>query len=67
LEGGYVANQLLEGGFKTIKDIGNDANYATADIIKAIKKGWIQVPDIIYAGKNYCTLWRPDQWGKFRK
>ena len=38
-------------GFTTIKEIGNDANYATADIIKAIKKGWIKGPTIFYAGK----------------
>jgi len=51
LQGAFVAKQLLEGGFTTIKEIGNDANYATADVIKAIKKGWAQGPDIIYAGK----------------
>ena len=33
------------------KEIGNDANYATADIIKAIKEGWIKGPTIVYAGK----------------
>lgn len=39
LRGGYVAEQFLKAGFTTIKEIGNDANYATADIIKAIKEG----------------------------
>lgn len=38
-------------GFTTIKEIGNDANYATADVIKAIRKGWFKGPTIIYAGK----------------
>jgi imidazolonepropionase-like amidohydrolase len=51
LRGAYVAEQFLMGGFTTIKDIGNDANYATADIIKAIKKGWIKGPTIYYSGK----------------
>ena len=51
IRGSVTAKQLLENGFTTIKEIGNDANYATADIIKAIKKGWIQGPTIIYAGK----------------
>lgn len=51
IRGTVVAKQLLDNGFTTIKEIGNDANYATADIIKAIKKGWIQGPTIIYAGK----------------
>lgn len=51
IRGTVVAKQLLDNGFTTIKEIGNDANYATADIIKAIKRGWIQGPTIIYAGK----------------
>jgi len=51
LRGAYVAEQFLMSGFTTIKEIGNDANYATADIIKAIKKGWIKGPTIFYAGK----------------
>ena len=51
LRGAYNAELLLKNGFTTIKDIGNDANYATADIIKAIKKGWIKGPTIFYAGK----------------
>ena len=38
-------------GLPPSKEIGNDANYATADIIKAIKEKWIQGPTIIYAGK----------------
>lgn len=51
IRGTVVAKEFLENGFTTVKEIGNDANYATADIIKAIKKGWIQGPTIIYAGK----------------
>ncbi|GAB2839465.1 amidohydrolase family protein [Ferruginibacter profundus] len=51
IRGSVVAKQFLENGFTTIKEIGNDANYATADIIKAIKNGWIQGPTIVYAGK----------------
>ena len=51
IRGTLVAKQFLDNGFTTIKEIGNDANYATADIIKAINKGWTQGPTIIYAGK----------------
>lgn len=51
LRGSVVAKQFLDNGFTTIKEIGNDANYATADVIKAIKNGWIQGPNIVYAGK----------------
>jgi imidazolonepropionase-like amidohydrolase len=51
IRGTVVAKQFLDNGFTTIKEIGNDAEYATADIIKAIKRGWIEGPTIIYAGK----------------
>jgi len=51
LKGAYNAELLLKSGFTTIKDIGGDANYATADVIKAIKQGWIKGPTIFYSGK----------------
>ena len=51
LRGAFVAEQLLMGGFTTIKEIGNDANYASADVIKAIRQGWIKGPTIFYSGK----------------
>jgi imidazolonepropionase-like amidohydrolase len=49
--GSLTVQQYLEHGFTTIKEMGNDANFASSDIVKAIKKGWIQGPTIIYAGK----------------
>ena len=51
LRGAYNAEVLLKSGFTTIKDIGNDANYATADVIKAIRQGWIKGPTIFYSGE----------------
>ena len=51
IRGAMVAKEFLYNGFTTIKEIGNDGNYITADIIKAIKRGWIPGPTIIYAGK----------------
>lgn len=51
LRGAANAKLLLEGGFTTIKDIGNDANWATADVIKAIRAGWAVGPTIYYSGK----------------
>jgi imidazolonepropionase-like amidohydrolase len=51
LRGAYNAELLLNNGFTTIKDIGNDANYATADVIKAIRRGWVKGPTIFYSGK----------------
>ena len=51
LRGASVAEQLLMGGFTTIKEIGNDANYASADVIRAIRQGWVKGPTIFYSGK----------------
>ena len=51
LRGAHNAELLLRSGFTTIKDIGNDANYATADVIKAIQEGWVKGPTILYSGK----------------
>jgi len=51
IRGSVVAKQFLNSGFTTIKEIGNDGNYVTADVIKAIKNGWTEGPTIIYAGK----------------
>ena len=51
IRGTVIARQYLENGFTTIKEIGNDANYASADVIKAIANGWIDGPTIVYAGK----------------
>ncbi len=51
LRGAHTAELLLKSGFTTIKDIGNDANYATADVIRAIQNGWVKGPTIFYSGK----------------
>lgn len=51
IRGTVIAEQFLNNGFTTIKEIGNDGNYATADVIKSIKNGWTEGPTIIYAGK----------------
>lgn len=51
LRGAHNAELLLKSGFTTIKDIGNDDNYATADVIKAIRNGWVKGPTIFYSGK----------------
>lgn len=51
IRGTVVAKELLENGFTTIKEIGNDGTYATADVIKALRRGWITGPTIFYAGK----------------
>ncbi|MEZ5307912.1 MAG: amidohydrolase family protein [Pyrinomonadaceae bacterium] len=45
------ARLFLQNGFTVVKEIGNDANYATADVIKAIRSGYFDGPEIVYAGK----------------
>lgn len=50
LRGVKVAQEFLRAGFTTIKEIGNDLDYATADVIRAIKAGWYEGPHIQYAG-----------------
>jgi imidazolonepropionase-like amidohydrolase len=51
LRGARNAEILLLGGFTTVKEIGNDGDYASADVIKAIRQGWVRGPTIVYVGK----------------
>ncbi|MFC1689542.1 amidohydrolase family protein [Pseudomonadota bacterium] len=51
IRGLKVAEEFLLAGFTTLREAGNDADYATADVIKAIGKGWFPGPDIQYVGK----------------
>ncbi len=51
LRGVRNARLVLEGGFTTVKDIGNSANYAMADVRRAIAEGWFVGPTIFDAGK----------------
>ncbi|CAN5867507.1 amidohydrolase family protein [soil metagenome] len=51
LRGARNAEILLRGGFTTVKEIGNDGDYASADVIEAIRQGWVRGPTIVYAGK----------------
>ena len=43
--------EALESGFTTIKDIGNDANYAMVDVREAIEFGYFVGPTILNSGK----------------
>jgi len=51
LRGAKNAGATLQAGFTTVKDIGNDGNYAVTDVKKAISAGWFEGPTIINAGK----------------
>ncbi len=51
LRGMQNAQLVLQAGFTTVKDIGNDANYAAIDVRRAIEKGWFSGPTMLTTGK----------------
>jgi imidazolonepropionase-like amidohydrolase len=51
LRGLRYARQLLEGGFTTVRDAGNEANCASVDLRKAIERGWFVGPTVVTMGK----------------
>ena len=51
LRGLLNSKLLLEAGFTTIRDVGNEANYAMTDVEKAIQSGWFDGPTLFHAGK----------------
>ncbi len=51
LEGLHQAEDVLQSGFTTIRDVGNAANFADTALRQAIEKGWFVGPTIINAGK----------------
>lgn len=51
LHGLHTAKNVLHVGFTTVRDVGNDANYAAIDLRDAINKGWFTGPTILTTGK----------------
>jgi imidazolonepropionase-like amidohydrolase len=51
LRGLRNAQDLLRAGFTTVREVGNDANYATEDVKRAIQAGMFDGPTILSAGK----------------
>ncbi len=51
LEGLHMAEDVLQSGFTTLRDVGNAANFADTALRQAIEKGWFVGPTIINAGK----------------
>jgi len=51
LRGLRNAQTLLQAGFTTIRDVGNEADYAMVDVRRAIEEGMFTGPTIISAGK----------------
>jgi imidazolonepropionase-like amidohydrolase len=51
LRGLRNAQDLLRAGFTTLREVGNDGNYATEDVKRAIQAGMFDGPTILTAGK----------------
>jgi imidazolonepropionase-like amidohydrolase len=51
LRGLRNAQDVLHAGFTSVKDIGNDANYAAIDVRRAIERGWFAGPTMLTTGK----------------
>ena len=51
LRGLRTSQLLLNAGFTTLRDVGNDANYAAVALRRALEKGWLTGPTILAAGK----------------
>ena len=51
MRGLHNAQALLRGGFTTVRDVGNSAEYAMTDVRRAIDKGWFEGPTVIDSGK----------------
>ena len=51
LRGMWHAQQELQAGFTTVRDLGNSANHADTDIRVAIERGWFPGPTVVNSGK----------------
>lgn len=51
IQGAVNARSMLEYGFTTVRDIGNEGNYACVEVRKAIDAGTIDGPTFITAGR----------------
>lgn len=51
IEATVNARSMLEAGFTTIRDVGNNGNYADTDLRKAIEAGIVPGPTVINAGR----------------
>ncbi len=51
IQGVTNARSLLEHGFTSIRDLGNNGNYADMDLKRSIAEGWIPGPDMQGVGR----------------
>jgi imidazolonepropionase-like amidohydrolase len=70
LRGLRTAQDVLQAGFTTVRDVGNDANYAAVDLRDAIRRGWFTGPTILTTGKIIApfggqTARIPPEQGRF--
>lgn len=70
LRGLKTAKVLLAAGFTTVRDVGNDADYAASDLHRALEKGWFDGPTILTTGKIIAPFGGQfhdisPEWGRF--
>ena len=51
LQGVHIGGVLLNAGITTMRDVGNEADYACEDLRKAIQLGWVEGPTLQCSGK----------------
>jgi imidazolonepropionase-like amidohydrolase len=51
LRGLHTGQIILNAGFTTVREVGNEADYACSDLKKALRMGWFDGPTIQCAGK----------------
>lgn len=51
IQGAVNARSMLEYGFTTVRDVGNEGNYACVEVRRAINEGLIDGPTFITAGR----------------
>ena len=51
IEGVVNARTMLQAGFTSVRDIGNEGNFACVQVRRAIQRGWIPGPTMLTAGR----------------
>lgn len=51
IEGVVNARTMLESGFTTVRDVGNEGNYACTSLRRAVQRGMVPGPTIVNAGR----------------
>jgi len=72
LRGLHNAQAILQAGFTTVREVGNEANYACSDLKQAFKQGWFDGPTMQCAGKIIApfggqAVRMPPEQGEFWK